>query len=298
MHREKADVRDKAFFMRMRHIGILCNPKAGKGKTLRLWPVLEELLRKEEISYSFFRNELPESLDKFTDLIILGGDGTLNYVLNHFRELPIPIGIIPCGTGNDVGYTLLGKRALDEYMIKALYGIPQAIDAGMCNGRYFLNGAGIGFDGWIVRKLWTKKWFRGKAAYYYTVISLLLFYRESNVRIKVDESLSALKLFMFCAANGTSYGGGFMLAPRASMSDQLLDMLTVSKISLWNRLKYLPVIEQGKHLNKPHEFIRYQHAKQVIVDSDQILQAHLDGEWMEGKHFEIKILPAYLKIRC
>ncbi|MFA6261628.1 MAG: YegS/Rv2252/BmrU family lipid kinase [Bacteroidia bacterium] len=282
----------------MRHIGIICNSKSGKGRSFRLLSLLEELLKKDELMYTIHRDNLPKLLDDYTDLVILGGDGTLNFVLNRFKEIEIPIGIIPCGTGNDIGYTLLGKRTMEEYLIKSLYGVPQPVDAGLCNGRFFLNGVGIGFDGWIVRKLWTKKWFNGKAAYYYTVLSLLLFYRETRVRLQIDESLSELKLFMFCAANGISYGGGFQLAPKASMNDQLLDMLTVSKISLWNRLRYLPVIEKGKHLNKPIDFIRYQQAKRVIVISDQLLQAHLDGEWIEDKHFEIHVLPSYLKIRC
>ncbi len=281
----------------MRRIAIVCNPKSGKGKPIKLLPELQSFLSKENTPFQSYIENLPDSLDAFSDICILGGDGTINFVINHFKEISIPISIIPCGTGNDIAFDLMGRKTFVEYCNIVLNGTPQKIDAGVCNNKLFLNGVGIGFDGWVVRRLLAKRLFTGKAAYYSTVISLLLFYRESRVTITSKTNVEQTDLFMFCAANGKSYGGGFLVAPKASFTDGFLDYLLVRKISLWNRLKYLPLIEKGKHLDKEETFIRFDHDKKVTIKAEQILQAHFDGEWMESDTFEIDILPQFISIR-
>jgi diacylglycerol kinase (ATP) len=240
---------------------------------------------------------LPGTLDTFTDLIIMGGDGTINFTINHFKEISIPIGIIRCGTGNDFSDLLLGKQPLEKQFETALFVPPKQVDAGSCNGKLFLNGVGIGFDGWIVKRLLAKGIFTGKAAYYSTVISLLLFYRESPITLTLDGKTQSKDLFMLSAANAQTYGGGFKVAPLANVQDGLLESILVQKVSLLKRLRYLPVIEKGKHLAKNLPFIQYQQVKEMVITSPQALHAHLDGEHMQSKTFEIKILPQKYKIR-
>lgn len=280
-----------------RKVAIICNPKSGKGKPLVWLQAFIEYLNLHQIPSQTFIESLPNSLNGFTDLVIIGGDGTLNYTLNHLKEIPIPIGILPCGTGNDFAHGLLGKKKQLDYFHDALFAQYKPVDAGICNQKYFLNGVGIGFDGWVVKKLLAKNLFTGKAAYYSTVISLLLFYKESKVKITSPSHQIETDLFMFSAANGKTYGGGFVVAPQASCSDQRLDMLTVKKITLPQRLKYLPVIEKGNHLKKSVPFIHYHQDEAIQITSERPLQAHLDGEWMESTHFDIRILPHYLQIR-
>lgn len=278
------------------NLAIVCNPKSGKGKPLQLAKQLEKFLQTHQIKYTLFYNQLPKDLNEFTRLIILGGDGTLNYTLNYFKTIPIPIGIIPCGTGNDMATLLLGKKSTETYINTAVFGEAQPIDAGMCNNRLFLNGAGIGFDGWVVKKLLAKKLFSGKAAYYSTVISLLLFYKEQRCKITVDHQTYELPLFMLCAANGKTYGGGFHVAPYAKFNDGLLENICISRINLWKRLTYLPVIEKGNHLKESLPFVHYQTAKQITVQFEKNVPAHLDGEYMEASTFHIRILPHYFRI--
>ena len=280
-----------------RKVAIICNPKSGKGKPLVWLKDFENYLGKHQISSHIFIEELPTKLIDFTDLVIIGGDGTLNYTLNHLKEIAIPIGILPCGTGNDFAHGILGKKKQEAYFYDALFAPSKPVDAGICNQQYFLNGVGIGFDGWVVKKLLAKNLFTGKAAYYSTVISLLLFYKESKVKITSPTHQIETDLFMFSAANGKTYGGGFVVAPQANCSDKRLDMLTVKKISLPQRLKYLPVIEKGNQLKKPISFIHFHQEESIQVSSERPLQAHLDGEWMESTHFDIRILPHYLQIR-
>jgi diacylglycerol kinase (ATP) len=90
-------------------------------------------------------------------------------------------------------------------------------------------------------------------------------------------------------ANAKRYGGGFLVAPRALVNDGLLDLAIVGKISPLKRMRYLPVIEKGAHLELP--FIRYDQAPVVKITSPQNLHAHLDGEYMFASEFDISLSP-------
>jgi YegS/Rv2252/BmrU family lipid kinase len=280
-----------------RNIAIICNPKSGKGKPLQLLPLFENFITQHQFNYQSFTGNLPNNLNNFTDLVIMGGDGTINYTLNHFKHINIPVGMISCGTGNDIATLLLGNTSTEQQFETALFGAIQKVDAGMCNHKLFINGVGIGFDGWVVKRLLAKNLLRGKAAYYSTVISLLLFYNETKVSINIDGEQNETNLFMLSAANGKTYGGGFKVAPLAEVNDGLLEIIVVDKLPILKRLRYLPVIENGKHLNKPLPFLTYKTGKKITVQSTQKLKAHLDGEYMEANHFEIEVLPQFLSVR-
>jgi diacylglycerol kinase (ATP) len=281
-----------------RNIAIFCNPRSGKGRALQVLPKLQSWLTTQSIQHTVFIDSLPNSLLGFSDMIVMGGDGSLQFLLNYFKSIAIPIGLIRCGTGNDLTNLLLGKAGYEKQFEIAVHGDIQPIDAGICNNTYFINGVGIGFDGWVVKRLVGKKWLSGKAAYYATVIRLLLFYKETNLTITANEHCITLPIFMVSAANGQTYGGGFKVAPNALVNDGLLELMMVHKISLLQRIRYLPVLEKGNHLNKSLQFITYLQTQKIRIQSATKLPAHLDGELIEATHFDIQILPNYLQIRA
>jgi diacylglycerol kinase (ATP) len=94
---------------------------------------------------------------------------------------------------------------------------------------------------------------------------------------------------MISVANARRYGGGFHVAPVALLDDGLLDISIVGKISPLKRLRYLPVIEKGRHLDLP--FIRYQHSEKIRIRTSIEIHAHADGEYFSSKDFQIEILP-------
>ena len=99
------------------------------------------------------------------------------------------------------------------------------------------------------------------------------------------------KFMMISIANGTRYGGGFYVAPLAKPDDGLLDVNLVGPLSVFKRLRYLPVIEKGKHLDLP--FINYYNTQKITISSNQPIQAHLDGEYLEADELVIEILPKH-----
>lgn len=284
----------------MIYVAILLNASAGGGKSIACCKQYEQYLRKHKIPYEVFVNDWPLTFDKFNRIAVLGGDGTINRAVNTYHSNPLPMAIIPCGTGNDVANLFLGKLTQDEYFKISLSDNVVYVDAATCNHKWFINGVGIGFDGWVVKRLLAKKLFSGKMAYYTTVIGLLFFYREHEVHITYQtthaEKSFSMPLFMLSAANGKTYGGGFNVAPFADYTDGLLECISINKIGLFKRFKYLPVIEYGRHLNSPLPFIQYDRITRLNVSSSNILTAHLDGEFMEDNNFEIQIYPKHFPV--
>jgi diacylglycerol kinase (ATP) len=96
-------------------------------------------------------------------------------------------------------------------------------------------------------------------------------------------------------SNGARAGGGFHIAPQAKADDGCLDVVVVGSINPLQRLRYLPVIEKGKHLKMPivYHFL----TRKISIASDQIIQYHMDGEYFEGQKLVIEVLPAKVNFR-
>jgi YegS/Rv2252/BmrU family lipid kinase len=272
-----------------KHIAIVCNPLAGNGKALQIADKIVLLIKNKEISFSLFTAQWPEVWNDITQVWIVGGDGTLNYFINQYPDLKIPLSIFKGGTGNDFHELLYGTISAEEQIEKLLNGSAHFVDAGVCNKKLFLNGVGIGFDGAIVKDLISKKKSNGKSAYLISILKNILGYKEKKYSITFDGRTISQDCFMINIANGKAYGGGFKVAPKASIKDGLLDLNIVGEIASFKRFYYIPVIEKGKHLDLP--FIQYHHTKKVKINSVEALPAHMDGEYFKSDHFIIECLP-------
>ena len=272
-----------------KHIAIVCNPLAGNGKALQVADKIVLLIKKKEISFSLFTAQWPKVWNDITQVWIVGGDGTLNYFINHYPDIKIPLSIFKGGTGNDFQELLYGTISLEEQIEKLLNGSVHFVDAGICNKKLFLNGVGIGFDGAIVEDLISQKKTNGKSAYLISILKNILGYKEKKCSITFDGHTISQNCFMINIANGKAYGGGFKVAPKANIEDGLLDLNIVGEIASYKRFYYIPVIEKGKHLDL--SFIQYHHTKKVEINCVGVLPAHMDGEYFSSDHFIIECLP-------
>ncbi len=272
-------------------IALVTNTLAGNGKAIKLANKIQSILASENIqSKIFVETEWNNRIHDYDQAWIVGGDGTVNYFVNRFQDIKIPLCIFNGGTGNDFYALLYGKPDLETQINFVLQSKPKPIDAGKCNERYFLNGVGIGFEGAVVKNLIGVKKFGGKTSFMMAILRQIFFYKEQSYTIKCEEKIIENKFLMISIANGTRYGGGFYVAPLAKADDGLLDANLVQPLSVLKRLRYLPVIEKGKHLSK--YFIEYFNTKKITIASNQIIQAHLDGEYLEAPELQIEILPA------
>jgi diacylglycerol kinase (ATP) len=271
-------------------IAILCNPNAGKGRALTILDRIIQTLGRRSIPSVCFTDPWPADLRGFDAAWIVGGDGTLNYFINRYPEIGIPIAIFKGGSGNDFAWKLYGEISIPDFLERAIAGKARKVDGGICNGRYFVNGVGIGFDGEVVRAMGNKRFLSaGHMAYLVTVLYKLLSYREKQVWIRIEGNQRSENIFLLSLANGSRYGGGFQVAPQAILDDGLLDLVIIKKIPVWSRFFYVPKVERGSHLGL--SFVEFSKEKRILVGSSNRLHAHLDGEGMESDQFDIRVLP-------
>lgn len=272
-----------------KHIALVCNPTRENEKSLRIANDIGILLSGMDMKHKFFTATWPENFDEFTEVWIVGGDGTVNWFINKYPNIELPLAAFGGGSGNDFHWMLYGEETTERQVENVLDAEPQFIDAGVCNGKLFLNGVGIGFDGAIVHDLLGKKKLAGKASYLLSILKQIVSYHEKPCVLQMPGETITQDCFMISVANGRRYGGGFQVAPKASLNDGLLDINIVGRISSFKRMKYLPVIEKGEHLDLP--FIQYRKADLVTISSATKLHAHMDGEYFYDNNFEIRLLP-------
>lgn len=270
------------------NIAIVSNTLAGSGYPGLLSRQLQALLEKQQIPCTVFIDHWPDRFTGFTDIFILGGDGTLNHFINQYPNISIPLSVFKGGSGNDFGWKLYGNLSLEAQLRRVLASPPSPVDAGSCNGRLFLNGVGIGFDGEVVKSMGKKRLIAGHLAYLGTVIRKIFFYREKVLELTYNGRVEKDKYFMISIANGSRYGGGFMVAPQSVVNDGWLDLVIIRKIHPLKRFFYLPRVEKGKHITLP--FVKVDKVKHIVIRADQSLPAHLDGEFTEGREFIIELL--------
>ena len=129
--------------MQISSIAILVNSSAGNGKSGRLAGWLEKQLISKPISYTIFKKQWPSSFQGFSDIWIIGGDGTLNYFINHYPDCDIPIAVFKGGTGDDFAWKLYGDISDAQQLELVFNATPKFIDAGKCNGTLFINCLGV-----------------------------------------------------------------------------------------------------------------------------------------------------------
>jgi diacylglycerol kinase (ATP) len=271
------------------HIAILCNPKADTPKGYNIAEKLGLILQARQIKFTMHAAIWPETFEDTSSVWLVGGDGTLNYFINQYPDINIPLSIFPGGTGNDFSWMLYREIAVEQQAEMVLSSKPKWVDAGICNGRLFLNGVGIGFDGAIVKDLLGKKKLAGKSSYMLSVLKNILSFTEKPCTIRFQDQVIEQSSLMISVANGRRYGGGFTVAPRADVFDGKLDLNIVGKIDAFQRIRYLPVIEKGEHLDL--HFNKFFTTDSVSIDFEKEVHAHLDGEYLSAKHFDIKVLP-------
>ncbi|MGZ5285674.1 MAG: diacylglycerol/lipid kinase family protein [Flavisolibacter sp.] len=272
-----------------KHIALICNPTRENDKALRIADQVSILLTQKKIRHASFIAEWPLLPGDFTEAWIMGGDGTLNHFINAYPDIHLPLTIFSGGSGNDFHWMLYGELPVDQQVELVLNTAPRDVDAGICNGRLFLNGLGIGFDGAIVKDLLGRKKLSGKASYLLSILKHIINYHEKPCALEMQGEIISQDCFLISVANGSRYGGGFHVTPKASLTDGLLDINIVGRITPFKRIRYLPVIEKGEHLDLP--FVQYRQVKTIRISAPVKLHAHIDGEYLFDSVFETTVLP-------
>ncbi|MEP4532303.1 MAG: diacylglycerol kinase family protein [Cyclobacteriaceae bacterium] len=288
----------------MKKIFVLTNPTSGKRTALKALAILEKVLTTDQVPYESHLTQtdrngwetVGQELDEtFTDLIILGGDGTINEAVNGLNY-KIPVGIIPCGTGNDYAKCFNLGKSLQEQIQTAISGRIKPVDIGVCNDRKFLNGVGVGFDGQIVADMISQKtWLQGAAKYYYHVLKILSSYKAKTFDYKLNKERHKKDLILLCVAKGTTFGGSFKLTPNAVLDDGKLHVCEIGDLKPLRRFLNISRLEGGSH-TVLKEVQMYQ-AEELMINEQPQLHAHIDGEYFGNPPFRFSVLTGGLRVR-
>lgn len=282
----------------------IVNPISGGGYGREMIRILEKQLENRSIKAEI---ALTESHGHATDLALkylgkdythiigVGGDGTMNEVASPLiGKKGITTGLIPAGTGNDF-IQILGfpDRFAGEHWDTFFRQNTRAMDVGMVNGMYFLNGMGLGFDAEVAAKNYIApdevSEGKGKGKYLGHILKTLLFFREGSATITTDNKSEISNCFMNTIAIGRRFAGSFLITPDAIANDGLLDVCMIKRLNLLQRLKILTMVPKGSHVKDPK--VNYYQTETISVDFGQKVPFHLDGELHFDTTFEVSILP-------
>ena len=283
---------------------IIINPHAGRKRALRQWVKLERELQKHEYVFdTFFTNGpmhavtiMEEIKGKYEKFILVSGDGTFNEILQNFIPEQNILGLVGCGTGNDLLRSLETKKDIKSTAQRIMNFNIREIDLWQANGRVFANGAGIGFDAEVVNDVNRKgKTLFPKLDYFASIFHVLFSYKPTKVKINVDGTIFEDQIMLCLNSNGRFIGGGMMIAPSAKLDDQLLYICIIKAISKLRFLKEYPSIFSGNHVKKT-EFVKVLTGKSVKISAAKPMHIQADGEAIGVTPLEISLCPYKLKI--
>jgi YegS/Rv2252/BmrU family lipid kinase len=235
-------------------------------------------------------------------LVVIGGDGTVNEVVNGLGGTGAEIAVLPCGTGQDFARTHGVPGSLDDAVRVALRGQTRTIDLGrvqLADGtsRFFANVASAGMSGAVARRAnaMTKR-FGGRATFYYALTREFLRWRNTDVAVELDAGVRrAGAMHDVIVANGSSHGGGMKLAPDAQQDDGLFDVVLIGDITKLDFVTTSPKLYSGAYLSHPRvELLR---SPTVSITAKEPLPLEVDGEPIGTTPARFEIVPSALRLR-
>jgi YegS/Rv2252/BmrU family lipid kinase len=298
---------------------IIVNPNAGNGKGRDDWDLISELLKKEELHFAVkFTEKKGQAIEfaregieaGFRKIITVGGDGTLNEVVNGAFSnnvcptIDISLALIPVGTGNDWG-RMFGIPLDYEKAVRIIKDNKQMVhDVGLVsffNGpdkmnRYFINIAGLGFESVVVKRtnIQKDKGRSGKMIYFYNLLMSLISYKNTRADIDIDGKKINADVFSLNVGNGRYCGGGMRQTPDALPDDGLLDVTIINGMGKFEIIRNLKILYDGTILSHPK--IDGYKCKNVKVNSDSVIYTEADGETLGHTPAEFSIIPAGINI--
>ena len=289
------------------HVFIV-NPVAGKGKSSALVSSIKERFRHfpepyriEITKYPGHATDIAKELS--TDgtpmrVYSVGGDGTLNEIVNGISGDHIELGIIPCGSGNDAVRSIY--PITDPLVLLKILPVASSslLDMGRINGRYFINIASIGFDAEVVtlsRKFKRIPLVSGSMAYILGVLAAVIGLKKHKVRIIIDGAPERTNELLLCAfANGRYYGGGMKPAPQADMTDGILDVCEAENPGRLRLLKFFPAFMKGGHTDLKE--VSMHRCKKIEIIATRNLPINIDGEITKDTRVTVEIVPGSLRV--
>ncbi|HPD23242.1 MAG TPA: diacylglycerol kinase family lipid kinase [Bacteroidales bacterium] len=300
----------------------IINPNAGKEEAKQKWPLIERILTQKKIKYSsaFTTKQgdaenytIEKIYEGFRYFIVVGGDGTLNEVVNGiFRQNSVSyseifIGLIQMGTGNDWA-RYYGFNNNIENSVKRLENInvkQQDVgkiifnDSGEQKEAYFINVAGLCFDAVVVKatNAMKERGQRTKSAYLIALLSSLIKYKPWELKIKINGTELNGKFLSISIGNGKYSGGGMMQTPNAIIDDGLLDVTIYDDMPKSKIIRNVKKLYDGTVINVSGvKTFRCKTLQIENLNNQSVIFAETDGEIIGNGPYTISVLHNVLNI--
>lgn len=296
-----------------RKIIYLINPISGTSKKDKIRELIEKVTTAKGIEYRVFNTNaagdyefLREHIVKehFTDVVILGGDGTVNQVTGALRDTGVHFGIIPVGSGNGLARAAGIPTSMKAAIELIFNGSAEQVDAFSVNGAYACMLSGMGFDAQVAHDFAQKS---SRGLFTYTQQSIIQFFKANPYQFEIvlDNFSFFTDAFFISIANSNQFGNNAIIAPQASLSDGLLDIVIVQKM---NKAK-LPfaILRQMRGNNKVQQLVEDMSTKNILyfqtaalkIKNPKLAPLHIDGEPRDAvEELQVEIIPqAFLLIK-
>jgi diacylglycerol kinase (ATP) len=224
----------------------------------------------------------------FTHLIAVGGDGTLNEVVNGYMDKDnynesIVIGLLPYGSANDFAKTI----KLPDNMVDLFEAVNKErvkkVDVGLIQyekgQRYFINIADLGIGASIVQRVnKSKKWLGAEFTFFSAILRTFLSYKNQDIVCSTPDWEYSGKVNSLVMANGKFFGHGLCITPDADLNDGQFSILISGDITIWDYIKNVKTIKKGKQVE--HPLLQYKKANTLKLTADQPCGIEADGEFV------------------
>lgn len=288
-----------------RKIIYVFNPISGTKTKSALLKKIETATKEKKLQFEFFQanpkgdyEQLHKKIEseKITDVIIIGGDGTVNQVTGALHSCNVKFGIIPAGSGNGLAFTAGISKNTDRALQIIFDAKTKKTDAFLMNDDYACMLSGLGFDAIIAHKF-AKNAKRGLTTYAQQTVKHFFKARSYRFEIMLNNFSFLTEAYFISIANSNQFGNNVTIAPKASLNDGLLDIVIAQKM---NKARLpLAVLKQIRGNNKLHEVIKENSGKRILyfqtpkltIKNIDHAPLHIDGEpYKTADEFKIKII--------
>ncbi|MDQ6878685.1 MAG: diacylglycerol kinase family lipid kinase [Candidatus Dormibacteraeota bacterium] len=291
------------------------NPASGAGRAGREWSALTPWLSTTGLPFEAKLTTRPGEATEIAQaavresrpaIVAVGGDGTLNEVVNGFfhNGAPIPttskLAMLPLGTGGDFRRTLRIPLDIKQAVHVISAGTPRRLDAGCVTYaahdgstavRHFINIADAGLGGEVVYRVNKgSKRLGGAATFALTSGLTLLGWKNKPMTVVIDGNSLDLVAQQVVVANCQYFGGGMRMAPSAKPTDGVFDVVLWGDLGKLETARLMSSIREGTHLDQRNPKIQLLYGKRIAVSSSEPVRIDLDGE-------QAGMLPALFEIQ-
>ena len=282
----------------------IVNPVAGKGAGAKLAGTLASTFADVGLRVDVARSPGPGECarlaaaavdDGYKVILSVGGDGTANEIANGMIGSSATLALYPIGTGNDfarnLGYPQRRKR-LASFLANAT---PRDIDAGLANGRAFVNHASIGIGGVVAERARGFGHYVGPVLGYATSsLAAIASFGPVPMRVTIDGERRDGKYLIVVASNGMRFGGGMRAAPKAELDDGWFDVSLAGDLGRPAAVAALVRLYRGTHVDGVR--VHGVRAKEIDIELDRALPMEMDGEVSRVRALSIRVSPRALRV--